>query len=113
MRFAVPIAVKHLSARRRLPSVAGPRGLPNGTVLLTRFDDWKNIAAKQKENGPVETKHLEGLDRLGFVKFRMMIALQICCLTKVVLEVHANLNNLVCPVASLGAAKQVDHLESS
>ena len=43
----------------------------------------------------------------------MMVALQICCLMKVVVKGHANLNNLVYPVSNLGAAKQMSHLDSS
>jgi hypothetical protein len=43
----------------------------------------------------------------------MMVALQICCLMKVVVKGHANLNNLVYPISNLGAAKQMSHLDSS
>jgi hypothetical protein len=69
--------------------------------------------AKQKENGLLETKYLEGLNWLDFAEFRMMVALQICCLTKVVVKGYVNLNNLVYPVLNLGAAKQRSHLDSS
>lgn len=41
----------------------------------------------------------------------MLIAVQICCLGKVVVKGHPNLNNLVYPVASLGAARQLSHLK--
>jgi hypothetical protein len=68
---------------------------------------------KQKENRLDETKYLEGLNSLDFAEFWMMVALQICCLTKVVVKGHANLNNLVYPVSNLGAAKQMSHLDSS
>ena len=40
-----------------------------------------------------------------------MIAVQICCLGKVMVKGHLNLNNLVYPVASLGAAGQLSHLK--
>lgn len=76
-------------------------------------DDWKNIASKQRENGPEETKCLEGLAKLDFGEFRMMLAIQICCLAKVVVTGHANLNNLVYPVSGLGARGQLDHLKTS
>jgi hypothetical protein len=76
-------------------------------------DDWKNIAAEQTENGSNEMKYLEGLAKLDFGEFRMMLAIQICCLTKVVVTGHANLNNLVYPASGLGARSQLDHLESS
>lgn len=82
-------------------------------VVKEQINNWKDRAAEQKENGPVETKYLEGLDRLDFAEFRLMVALQICCLTKVVVKGHANLNNLVYPVSNLGAAKQMSHLDSS
>jgi hypothetical protein len=70
--------------------------------------------AKQKENGPDETKkYLEGLNQLDFAKLGMVVVLQICCLTKVVVKGHASLNNLVYPISILGAAKQMSHLDSS
>jgi hypothetical protein len=82
-------------------------------VVQELIDEWKDMAKKQKESGPDATKYLEGLNRLDFAEFRMMVALQICCLTKVVVKGHANLNNLVYPVSNLGAAKQMSHLDSS
>jgi hypothetical protein len=82
-------------------------------VVQEQINDWKDKVAKQKENGPVETKYLEGLNWLDFAEFRMMVALQICCLTKVVVKGYTNLNNLVYPVLNLGAAKQRSHLDSS
>jgi hypothetical protein len=82
-------------------------------VVQEQISDWKEKAAKQKENGPDETKYLEGLNRLDFAEFPMMVALQICCLTKVVVKGHTNLNNLVYPVSNLAAAKQMSHLDSS
>jgi hypothetical protein len=82
-------------------------------VVQEQIGDWKDKVAKQKENGLDETKYLEGLNRLDFAKFWMMVVLQICCLTKVVVKGHANLNNLVYPISNLGAAKQMSHLDSS
>ena len=76
-------------------------------------DDWKKIAADEKENGSDETKHLEGLAKLDFGEFRIMLAVQICCLAKIVVTGHANLNNLVYPVAGLGARNQLSHLKDS
>jgi hypothetical protein len=82
-------------------------------VVQELIDEWKDMAKKQKESGPDATKYLEGLNRLDFAEFRMMVALQICCLMKVVVKGHANLNNLVYPISNLGAAKQMSHLDSS
>jgi hypothetical protein len=76
-------------------------------------DDWKSIAVEQRENGPDKTKYLEELVKLDFGEFRMMLAIQICCLAKVVVTGHANLNNLVYPVSGLGSRSQLDHLENS
>jgi hypothetical protein len=76
-------------------------------------DDWKSIAVEQRKNGPDEMKYLEGLAKLDFGEFRMMLAIQICCLAKVIVPGHANLNNLVYPVSGLGARSQLDHLENS
>jgi hypothetical protein len=75
------------------------------------IDEWKKIAADQKEKGNDETKYLEGLAKLDFGEFRMMIAVQICCLGKVMVNGHGNLNNLVYPVAGLQARKQLSHLK--
>jgi hypothetical protein len=36
------------------------------------------MVAEQKENRLVKTKYLEGLNRLDFAEFQMMVALQIC-----------------------------------
>jgi hypothetical protein len=52
-------------------------------VVQEQISNWKDKAAEQTDNGPDETKYLEGLNRLVFAEFRMMVALQICCLTKV------------------------------
>jgi hypothetical protein len=82
-------------------------------VVQEQIGDWKDKAAKQKENRLDKTKYLEGLNRLDFAKFWMMVVLQICCLTKVVVKGHANLNNLVYPVLNLEAAKQMSHLDCS
>jgi hypothetical protein len=41
-----------------------------------------------------------------------MIAVQICCLAKVMVNGHHNLNNLVYPIGNLGAAKQLSHLKN-
>jgi hypothetical protein len=82
-------------------------------VVQEQISIWKDKVAKQKENGPDKTKYLERLNQLDFAEFRMMVVLQICCLTKVVVKGHANLNNLVYPISNLGAAKQMSHLDSS
>jgi hypothetical protein len=42
-----------------------------------------------------------------------MMAIQICCLAGIVVKGHKNLNNLVYPVKSLGAAKQLEHLDNN
>jgi hypothetical protein len=76
-------------------------------------NDWKKIAVGQKENGSNETKFLEGLAKLDFGEFWIMLAVQNCCLAKVVVNMHGNLNNLVYPVAGLGARNQLSHLKNS
>jgi hypothetical protein len=48
------------------------------------IDEWKKIAAFQKEKGNDETKYLEGLAKLDFGEFWLMILVQICCVGKVV-----------------------------
>jgi hypothetical protein len=77
------------------------------------IDDWKKTAADQMDNGLDKTKYLEGLAKLDFGEFRMMIVVQICCLAKVVVKGHGNLNNLVYPVSGLGARSQLSHLKDS
>jgi hypothetical protein len=41
-----------------------------------------------------------------------MITVQICCLAKVMVNGHRNLNNLVYPIGNLGVAKQLSHLKN-
>jgi hypothetical protein len=77
------------------------------------INDWKKTAADQTDNGSNETKYLEGLAKLDFGEFWMMIAVQICCLAKVVVKGHGNLKNLVYPVSGLGARSQLSHLKDS
>jgi len=48
-----------------------------------------------------------------FAEFRLMVAVQICCLAKVVVKGHKNLHNLVYPVAGLGAAEQLKHVDAT
>jgi hypothetical protein len=77
------------------------------------IDEWKKKASDQTEEGSdAVTKYLEGLAKLDFAEFRIMIAVQICCLAKVVVNGHRNLNNLVYPIGKLGAAKQLSHLKN-
>jgi hypothetical protein len=77
------------------------------------IDEWKKKASDQTEEGSdAATKYLEGLAKLDFAEFRIMIAVQICCLAKVMVNGHRNLNNLVYPVGKLGAAKQLSHLKN-
>jgi hypothetical protein len=76
-------------------------------------NDWKKIAADQKENGSNKTKYLLGLAKLDFGELRIMLVVQICCLAKIVVTGHANLNNLVYPVSGLRARNQLSHLKDS
>jgi hypothetical protein len=76
-------------------------------------NDWKKIAVDQKENGSNETKYLKGLAKLDFGEFWIMLAVQICCLAKVMVSEHGNLNILVYPVAGLRARNQLSHLKNS
>jgi len=69
----------------------------------------------------IENKFQECLGRMkervtgnpDFVEFRLMVAVQICCLAKVVVKGHKNLHNLVYPVAGLGAAEQLKHVDAA
>jgi hypothetical protein len=75
------------------------------------ISEWKKKATNQKASGPPKTKYLEGLAEVDFGEFPVMIALQVCCLGEVIVKGHKNLNNLIYPVASLGAAAQLSHLK--
>jgi hypothetical protein len=44
-------------------------------------------------------------------EFQLMIIVQICCLINLVIKSHEDLHNLVYPVLSLGAAKQLEHVQ--
>jgi hypothetical protein len=60
------------------------------------INEWKKKASDQMEEGSdTATKYLEGLAKLDFAEFWIMIAVQICCLAKVMVNGHHNLNNLV------------------
>jgi len=50
--------------------------------------------------------------KLDFSEFRLMMAVQMCCLSGIVVKGHKNLNNLVYPVKTSGAAKQLKHLDN-
>jgi hypothetical protein len=77
------------------------------------IDEWKKKASDQMEEGSdTVTKYLKGLAKLDFAEFRIMIAVQICSLAKVMVNGHRNLNNLVYPIGNLGAATQLSHLKN-
>jgi hypothetical protein len=77
------------------------------------IDEWKKKASDQMEEGSdTATKYLEGPAKLDFAEYWIMIAVQICCLAKVMVNGHRNLNILVYPIGNLGAAKQLSHLKN-
>jgi hypothetical protein len=51
-----------------------------------------------------------GHNKLDLGEFWLMFIVQICCLAKVSLQGHKDLNNLVYPVSSLGGAEQLSHV---
>ena len=54
----------------------------------------------------------QGHDDLDFGEFRLMLVVQMCTLIKVgIKNGHLDLHNLVYPVAKLGAAKQLAHID--
>ena len=54
----------------------------------------------------------QGHDDLDFGEFRLMLVVQMCTLIKVgIKNGHIDLHNLVYPVAKLGAAKQLAHID--
>jgi hypothetical protein len=53
-----------------------------------------------------------GTHQLGFWRVPIMLVVQICILIKVgIKNGHLDLHNLVYPVAKLGAAKQLEHID--
>jgi len=53
-----------------------------------------------------------GLSNLDFGEFRIMLLVQMCLLIKVgIKNGHVDLNNIVYPVADLGASKQLEHID--
>jgi hypothetical protein len=67
------------------------------------IDEWKKKASDQMEEGSdTATKYLKGPAKLDFAEYWIMIAVQICCLAKVMVNGHRNLNNLVYPIGNLG-----------
>jgi hypothetical protein len=54
--------------------------------------------------------HEKRYNKLDLAEFCIMIVMQICYLIKVGITGHKDLHNLVFPVLSLGAAKQLKHV---
>jgi hypothetical protein len=74
-------------------------------------DEFHHVSTKNLVQGCINDWHQMGLTKLDFVEFWIVIVVQICCLIKVEITGHADLHNLVYPVASLGAAKQLVHVD--
>ena len=83
--------------------------------------DWieKNVGTKDFNHVEIEKMVRERLDavkdktkcRTGIGEFRFMMILQICCMAGIMQKGHKDLHNLVYPVASLGAAEQLEHVD--
>jgi len=81
----------------------------------------KKVASKKFHHVNIEEQFQKCLDNLrekgymktDFAKFQSMVAVQICCLAKVVVKGHKNLHNLVYPVSKLGAAAQLSLVHAS
>jgi hypothetical protein len=56
--------------------------------------------------------HDDGYKVFDCGEFCLMLAVQMCCLAKVVICGHKDLHNLVYPVSNLGAMKQLGHLDA-
>jgi hypothetical protein len=58
----------------------------------------------------IDKWHKKGYNKLDLAEFCIMIIVQICCHIKVGITEHKDLHNMVYPVSSLGAAKQLKHI---
>ena len=74
-------------------------------------EEFCHTNIEKKFQDCVESWKEHGHTDLNFKEFRMMIVVQICCLINLVVKSDKDLNNLVYPVSSLGAAKQLKHVE--
>lgn len=86
-------------------------------VMLQALDDIKgtpdfhHVKIESIVRDCISGWHSEGLNKLDLGEFRLMMAVQICCLIKVGGPGHADLHNLVYPVSALGAARQLAHVD--
>jgi hypothetical protein len=61
----------------------------------------------------IQEWHDKGFKMFDIGEFRLMICVQICCYARIIVKGHKDLHNLIYPVASLGAAAQLEHIYPS
>jgi hypothetical protein len=71
---------------------------------------FHHVAIKNMVRDCISKWHQKGYNKLDLAEFCVMIIVQICCLIEVSITGHKDLHNLVYPVSSLGAAKQLKHV---
>jgi hypothetical protein len=78
-----------------------------GTVGTANFNHV-NIEKWFKEC--IKGWHDNGFKTFDIGEFQLMICIQICCYASIIVKGHKDLHNVVYPVASLGAAAQLEHI---
>lgn len=90
--------------------VDGILKLLRGINDIVGTEEFHHNSIENLVQGCMSEWHQKGHTKLDLAEFRIMIIVQLCCLIKVGIEGHKDLHNLVYPVKSLGAAKQLEHV---
>jgi hypothetical protein len=75
--------------------------------------DFHHMTIKKLINSCINDWHRMSHNKLDLGTFCLMLIIQICCLAKVGINEHRDLNNLVYPMSSLGVAKQLSDVNPS
>jgi len=91
--------------------VDGILGLLNWINDTAGTDEFCHTNIEEKFQECSATWKEDGHSDVELAEFRLMIIVQICCLINLVVKSNKDLHNLVYPVSSLGAAKQLEHVQ--
>jgi hypothetical protein len=91
--------------------INGILGLLNWINDTAGTDEFCHTMIEEKFQECSATWKEDGHTDVELAEFQLMIIVQICCLINLVIKSHKDLHNLVYPVLSLGAAKQLEHVQ--
>jgi len=91
--------------------VDGLMGILEWIDDATGTEEFNHVNIEKRVKKCIQKWHDDGFHNFNFGEFCIMLAVQICCLAKVVVCGHKDLHNLVYPVSKLGAARQLGHID--